>query len=342
MKDRYISMINKFSLILVIITGISGVFWCMNRCYNIFIYYCQWYESTFLFKKLKIFFGQSQNLFVSIISVFMNVFSFISSLFPVLLLVFTIRSFIIEPFQIPSGSMMPTLLIGDFILVNKYVYGIKNPINQKKLINIGCLPKRGDVIVFKYPKNPALDYIKRVVGRPGDKIVYNIVSKQLLIYPKDICGSYMQALPIVYSNVMFSNFVQKFYTNKDGLVNSVFIEMKSHQQNKFFKGIHLVKTTELLDGVKHDILTMIPPGDKNFIKMYSQHAPHLISEWIVPAGNYFVMGDNRDNSADSRYWGYVPERNITGKAIKIWMSFKKQEGKWPTGIRLHRIGNNIQ
>lgn len=330
-------MINTFSLILVIITGISCIFWCINKIY-ILINNCKWCKSIYFFEKLKIFSQKKKNFFVVLISVFINVFNFVSSLFPMLLLVFIMRSFVIEPFQIPSGSMMPTLLIGDFILVKKFAYGIKNPINQKTLIDIGC-PIRGDVVVFKYPKNPKLDYIKRVIGKPGDKIVYNIVSKQLIVYPRDV----IQALPTIYSNIVPSDFFQEFFTTVDGVVSTTFVEINRDYQDNSSRGIRLIQTTESLDGVKkYNILTMIPPGDKNFIKMYNKHTTNLISEWVVPEGSYFVMGDNRDNSADSRYWGFVPEKNIVGKAVIVWMSVNKQEGKWPTGIRLHRFCKSIQ
>lgn len=329
-------MINTFSLILAIITGISGIFWCIKKFY-VLVCGCEWYRSNIFFKKSNNFCFQSKSVFILLFSFFKNIFGFLSSLFPMLLLVFIIRSFVIEPFQIPSGSMMPTLLIGDFILVKKFSYGIKNPFNQKILVKIGY-PKRGDVVVFKYPKDPALDYIKRIIGMPGDKIVYNIVSKKLMIYPKDTDHIYMKSLPIIYSNIVPSNFIQEFFTTENGSVNTTFVEIEKYHCNEFSKGIRLIQTTEELDGEKHDILTMIPPGDQNFIKMYNQHMQHLISEWIIPEGAYFVMGDNRDNSSDSRYWGYVPEQNVIGKATIIWMSFKKQEGKWPVGFRLYRIG----
>lgn len=320
-------MINTFSLILAIITGITGLLWCIHKFY-ILICNCKWYKLNFVFK--------SENIFILFFSYFKNIFKFMSSLFPMLLLVFMIRSFIIEPFQIPSGSMMPTLLVGDFILVKKFAYGIKNPFNQKMLFRVGY-PNRGDVIVFKYPKNPKLDYIKRVIGKPGDKVVYNIISKKLTIYPQDQHNMHTQSLPVVYSNITPSNFFQEFYTTENGSVDTIFVEIESHYENKSSRGIRLIQTTEELCGKKHDILTMIPPGDQKFFTMYDQHKTHLISEWVVPEGEYFVMGDNRDNSADSRYWGYVPERNVIGKATIIWMSLKKQEGKWPVGIRLYRV-----
>ncbi|URJ23855.1 signal peptidase I [Blochmannia endosymbiont of Camponotus sp.] len=329
-------MINAFSLILAIITGISGIFWSVKKLRTI-MYNRDQHKKIFLQKSTNTY-QQSRNAYSLIISYCSIISEFISSIFPILLLVFIIRSFVFEPFRIPSGSMMPTLLIGDFILVKKFIYGIKNPITQKTLINTGH-PRRGDIVVFKYPKNPELNYIKRVIGEPGDKVIYNIITKQLIIYANHVNNiACIQPLPIVYSNVVPSNFIQVFNNDVNGKVNSSFIQIGPHQ--KCSHGIRLIQTTESFSGIEHNILTMIPPGDQNLIKMYDQHTKHLISEWLVPTGEYFVMGDNRDNSADSRYWGFVPERNIIGKAIIIWMNIKKQqEGIWPISIQLHRIGN---
>ncbi|URJ31235.1 signal peptidase I [Blochmannia endosymbiont of Camponotus sp.] len=329
-------MISTFSLVLVIITGISGIFWGIKQLYIIICNHNQ-HKKIFLQKSNNIY-QQSKNTYSLIISYCSKISEFVSSLFPILLLVFIIRSFIFEPFRIPSGSMMPTLLIGDFILVKKFIYGIKNPVTQKTLINTGH-PKRGDVIVFKYPKNPTLNYIKRVIGEPGDKIIYNIITKQLTIYPNYInhIKYIQQPLPITYNNISPSNFIQIFSSDANGKVNSSFIKIKSQKKNPH--GIRLIQTTESFNGIEHNILTMIPPGDQNLTKMYDQHTKHLVSEWLVPTDEYFVMGDNRDNSADSRYWGFVPERNIVGKAIIIWMNIKKrEEGIWPISIQMNRIG----
>lgn len=328
-------MINTFYLILLIITGISGVFWIFKRLYVVIIGYDNVLrEKT---QQLKNYLRYSNHILAILITIFINMYEFVSSMFPMLLLIFIIRSFLYEPFQIPSGSMMPTLLIGDFILVNKFIYGVKNPINQKTLIDLNH-PKRGDLIVFKYPKNPKLNYIKRVIGEPGDKIVYSIIGKQLTIYPMTSDGTYNQALSIIYSNITPSNFVQKFYKDRNGTIKTNFVKIDSTKEN--LDGIRLIKTTESLDKVTHDILTMISPGKDQFIRMCdNKYSQYLITEWFVPENEYFVMGDNRDNSSDSRYWGCVPKSNITGKAVIIWMSLEKEEGKWPTGIRLFRIGN---
>ncbi|WP_159715144.1 signal peptidase I [Blochmannia endosymbiont of Camponotus nipponensis] len=329
-------MMSTFSLILAIITGVSGIFWGVKK---LRIIMCNHYRhKKIFFQKSNNIYQQPNNTYSLIISYFSEISEFISSIFPVLLLVFIIRSFVFEPFRIPSGSMMPTLLIGDFILVKKFIYGIKNPITQTTLINVGH-PKRGDIIVFKYPKNPALNYIKRVIGEPGDKVIYNIITKQLTIYPNSGNGTtYIQQLPIAYDNIIPSNFVQVFNSDTNGKVESTFLQIRPNQTCSH--GIRLIRTTESLNGVAHNILTMIPPGDQNLIKMYDQHTKNLVSEWVVPTDEYFVMGDNRDNSSDSRYWGFVPERNIIGKATIIWMNIKKQKDTtWPIAIQLDRIGN---
>lgn len=326
-------MINTFYLIFIIITGVSGVFWVLKRLCTMIInnsYLCQQ-----KIQQLQTNFKYSNNICIVFTMVCVHIYEFISSMFPILALIFVTRAFLYEPFQIPSGSMMPTLLIGDFILVNKFTYGVKNPFNQRTLISLNK-PERGDLVVFKYPKDPRLNYIKRVIGKPGDKVVYNIISKQLTIYPLQIDKTYGSSLSIIYSDILPSNFVQTFYKSEDGIMKTNFI--KINPMEKISEGIRLIKTTESLNGVTHDILTMIYPGDNRFIKMCDQYSKHLISEWFIPEDEYFVMGDNRDNSSDSRYWGCVPEKYIVGKAVVIWMSLEKESGKWPTGILLSRIG----
>ena len=204
------------------------------------------------------------------------------SFFPVILMVFLIRSFVAEPFKIPSGSMMPTLLAGDFILVNKFTYGLRLPILNNTLIEINH-PKRGDVFVFHYPPEPSIDYIKRVVGVPGDKILYQ--DKQLYING--------QKLEI--------NFVDDYQYESSG-----------------FNQVHAKRYQEQLGDVKHDLLIEEASLSRDF-------------EATVPTGHYFAMGDNRDNSKDSRYWGFVPEQNLVGKAFFIWWNFDQ----------FKRIGSSI-
>lgn len=211
------------------------------------------------------------------------------SFFPVLFVVMVLRSFIVEPFRIPSGSMMPTLLIGDFILVNKFTYGLRLPIVNKKIAEVGN-PARGDIVVFRFPQDPSIDYIKRIVGLPGDRIAY--YNKQLYVNDQVVkqarLGSYIGS--------------------GKGITMS---------------GAALVN--EDLTGVSHDIL--IREGQ-----------PGVQGEFTVPTGNYFVMGDNRDNSNDSRYWGTVPEANLVGKAFVIWMNWDWDNG----GIAFDRLGSLLR
>ena len=208
------------------------------------------------------------------------------SFFPVIALVFFLRSFLYEPFKIPSPSMVPTLLVGDLILVNKFTYGIRLPLINKKIIEINN-PKRGDVMVFKYPKDMSLDYIKRVIGVPGDKIEYK--NKRLTVNGEAV--SYAQ-LPD--------------YLDEERLTYSK-------------------QYTEIISGVQHKILNRPEaPNELSNIEAYPmREACSYNSEGFactVPAGHYFMMGDNRDNSADSRYWGFVPDQNIVGKAFVVWMN----------------------
>ncbi len=209
------------------------------------------------------------------------------SFFPVIALVFFLRSFLYEPFKIPSSSMVPTLLVGDLILVNKFTYGIRLPVVNKKIIEVND-PQRGDVMVFKYPEDPSLDYIKRVVGIPGDKIVYR--NKRLTINGKEL--SYA-ALPD--------------YLDEERLSYS-----------KQF--------VEKLNGTEHKILnderaTSFVSNDRNFPQHEQCNFNGGDFACTVPARQYFMMGDNRDNSLDSRYWGFVPDQNIVGKAFLVWMNF---------------------
>ena len=193
------------------------------------------------------------------------------SFFPVIFLVFFIRSFIAEPFKIPSGSMMPTLLAGDFILVNKFSYGLRVPILNYTMIEVGE-PKRGDVFVFHYPPKPSIDYIKRVVGLPGDVIEYK--SKTLFINGKKMEQTFVDKYPYVMNEI-------------------------HHIEAKEFK--------EALGDVNHSILIHDLPGED--------------FKFNVPKGHYLAFGDNRDNSADSRVWGFVPEHNLVGRAFFIWFNF---------------------
>ena len=205
------------------------------------------------------------------------------SFFPVILLVFLIRSFVAEPFKIPSGSMMPTLLAGDYILVNKYTYGLRVPLANNVFYEINH-PRRGDVMVFHYPPDPKVDYIKRIVGLPGDKIQYQ--DKRLTI---------------------------------NGKLLDVVTEDNYDYEMEGANIISARRLQEQLGEVKHDILIHDIPNRYNSDSLGEKL---MNGETItVPAGSYYAMGDNRDNSADSRVWGFVPEKNLVGKAFFIWFNF---------------------
>ncbi len=211
--------------------------------------------------------------------------------FPVLLIVFVLRSFVVEPFRIPSGSMLPTLEIGDFILVNKYEYGIRLPVINKKVFDIDE-PDYGDVMVFRFPHDNAVNFIKRVVGLPGDSIVYE--NKQITIngtvVAQNVEGDY----------VIDSGSNRKIQSR---LLNESFVNGESHQ---------------ILHNERRSTRTLV---------------------FKVPEDSYFVLGDNRDYSNDSRFWGFVPEENIIGRAFFIWFSW---DSSGDTGVNWNRIAAAIE
>lgn len=244
------------------------------------------------------------------------------SIFPMVAAITIFRSFLYEPFQIPSGSMMPTLLVGDFILVEKFAYGVKDPVWRKQLVDVED-PNRGDIVVFKFPNDTRIDFIKRVVGLPGDTIVYR--NKELYIKPNCETGeSHTQGL-------------------KCGEFNKLSRELVNRDEFTHL-GVSQIRATEGLADVKHDIL--INPLALSLTGRYYQQSGTAADEWRVPADSYFVMGDNRDNSQDSRMWGFVPKENLVGKAVFIWMSFTFSEDpdswlpSWvPTSVRFERLGS---
>ncbi|WP_241580015.1 signal peptidase I [Rosenbergiella nectarea] len=320
-------MANMFALILAVATLLTGIVWCLDKfkwapARRAKRQQAQDHANTTLDKATLDSVARQPSWVETSVSVF-----------PVLAVVFIVRSFIYEPFQIPSGSMMPTLLIGDFILVEKFAYGLKDPITQTTLIPTGH-PKRGDVVVFKYPKDPSVDYIKRVIGLPGDKIVFDPDSKTVTVTPGCGGGHCENPVAITYSSMEKSDFLQTFSGFDGNEVGNGFYQIS--KAGMLPGGLQLGERQETLGNVTHNILLVNQAQSQ--VDAYYQQDGQPQSTWVVPAGEYFMMGDNRDNSADSRYWGFVPEKNLVGKAVAIWMSFDKQEGQWPTGVRLSRIG----
>lgn len=253
----------NFALILLVCTAVTGVIWLLDKCYFAALRKGaqkrpKWAEQ-------------------------------LGSFFPVFLFVLVLRSFIVEPFRIPSSSLEPTLLVGDFILVNKFAYGLRFPVLEKKFLSVGE-PKRGDIVVLRWPPNEKFDFIKRVIGLPGDTISY-------------------------HNKVLTINGVQA--KQRFDSYTSILDE-----QGKL---LNVEKKEEQLGDVKHNIYVVTKEKPFDF-------------DIKVPEGNYFVMGDNRDNSSDSRYWGFVPEENLRGKAFLVWMSWDNvlKKLRWP------RIGTVIR
>ena len=210
-----------------------------------------------------------------------------AGLFPVIITVFLLRSFLFEPFKIPSGSMIPTLLVGDLILVNKFHYGIRLPVINTKLTE-GNKPQRGDVMVFRYPPQPSLDYIKRVVGVPGDTVAY--INKRLTVNGQVVQTHALPDFLDEDSMRYFKQFEETLGDKPHRLLNDESRPAFVQVQPNFFGG----------EGCKYTVEGVTCK---------------------VPDGHYFMMGDNRDNSLDSRYWGFVPDANIVGKAFYVWMNF---------------------
>jgi len=307
-----------FSIFLVIVTVLTGIVWLADKFYLAGQ------------RQLKLSIAQAQcntDLSPEVIEKITEPSALVDTsvqIFPVIAFVLILRSFLWEPFQIPSGSMMPTLLDGDFILVNKFNYGLRDPVTQTKFLKVGE-PQRGDVFVFKYPNDPQIDYIKRVIGLPGDRIIYRNKS----LYIKPACKESDKQCPD------FEQVVTEFKKPSDSPDGSY----------------GLSRYISKMPNKTHDILidNQVLPRTQYFCSEANgrlcQQTGTRQDEFVVPKGHYFAMGDNRDNSADSRYWGFVPEENIVGQAVFIWMSFDFERTPddflphWiPTNVRFSRLG----
>jgi signal peptidase I len=300
-------MANYFSLFLVILTACSGLIWLVDS-----LMFAQKRSERMAVASN----SQSDESTIEQDPQLPWLVDTAQQIFPVIAFVLVLRSFIYEPFQIPSGSMMPTLLVGDFILVEKFTYGLRDPVVRNKFVDLGS-PKRGDVIVFKYPQNPNQDYIKRVVGLPGDTVIYR--NKQIQV--KAACDT-------VENCTGFQTIELTFESSGDA----------------FQQFVPLDKFTEQLGEATHQIYRK--PNRTNVSGRYHPQPGTAIDEWIVPENHYFVLGDNRDNSQDGRFWGFVPEENLVGKAVAIWISFEfdRVPSSWvpswiPTGVRFNRVGS---
>jgi len=261
-----------FALVLVVLTSLSGFIWLVD---------------SLLFRQKRMDRAVQKSIEPPREPVMVE---YARSLFPVLLIVLVFRSFLFEPFKIPSGSMIPTLLVGDFIVVNKFSYGIRLPVLNKKIFDVGE-PKRGDVVVFRYPVDPSINFIKRAVGLPGDSITYR--DKQLFINGEKV-----------------ETIAAGRFGSGDIKCTTPSVDASNHM--------------EKLGDANHNILLHDRSGSRN-------------GQWVVPEGHYFMMGDNRDRSNDSREWGFVPEENVLGRAVGIWLNFDFEKGC----ADFSRVGNGI-
>ena len=303
-----------FSIILVIITVLTGIVWFADKFYLEPQRKLKGLNAQVMAKKQSAAEITSEAL-ATLIEPSPLVDTAVQ-IFPVIAFVLILRSFIYEPFQIPSGSMMPTLLDGDFILVNKFNYGLKDPVLRHKFLENG-LPEHGDVVVFKYPQDPRVDYIKRVIGLPGDRIIY----RNKLLYIKRACTDTDTKCP------EFEQIQQDFVGKYDG--PDAEFGMNQFEAKMLNKSHQVLNDSHTLPRVMH----------------YFQQSSTAADEFLVPAKHYFVMGDNRDNSLDGRFWGFVPEENLVCEAVAIWMSFDFDRSEdsflpqWlPSGVRFDRIG----
>ncbi|MCY7296605.1 signal peptidase I [Alteromonas sp. a30] len=310
-------MANYFSILLVIVTAVTGLIWLADA----FLWAPKRKEKVAI--ALANTNGAVDEQTLKEIAPLPYIVDTAQQIFPVIAFVLVLRSFLYEPFQIPSGSMKSTLLVGDFILVEKFTYGLKDPVARNKFIEVGA-PERGDVVVFKYPEDRSKDYIKRVIGMPGDRITYK--DKQVTIQ----------------SNCENNRCQEEWVADLEYVDNGTFTQMLQVSATEI-REFPLERSIEDLGNVKHEILRnpVIPTQSQRFYRQDGQP----LGTWVVPEGQYFVLGDNRDNSRDSRYWGFVTDDDLVGKAVAIWISFEFERPSdsilpsWvPSGVRFNRIG----
>ncbi|MDB6042218.1 MAG: Signal peptidase [Gammaproteobacteria bacterium] len=234
------------------------------------------------------------------------------SFFPVALVVLVLRSFIFEPFRIPSDSMMPTLLDGDFIIVNKYAYGLRLPVINRKIVAVGS-PQRGDVVVFRYPLDPSVNYIKRLVGLPGDHV--EVRNDKITVNGQPVPFKVLG----LYNDGCYVNFQ---------LAQE---QLGGHTHQAMLCPVPLDVSPAPLPGCNRKEVRGYNCSDAQSAAMFAE--PQVFSR-VVPPGQYLMMGDNRDNSEDGRVWGFVPEQNLVGKATRIWFNWDPQRSGGPTWSRM--------
>jgi signal peptidase I len=290
-----------FSLVLFLITAITGVIWWID---------------VLLLRRQRNAHAVAAGKDPSVITEPGTV-DYARSFFPVALIVLLLRSFVFEPFRIPSDSMMPTLLDGDFIIVNKYAYGLRLPVLNTKFASIGE-PERGDVVVFRYPRDPTINYIKRLVGLPGDKVV--VKDDRLFLngepVPFEVTG--------LYNDGCYVNMQQA--TERLG----------KHSHKTMFCPTPIDMTPTPLPGCNRQEVRGYRCGDGQYPGMFGEPAA-AVKE--VPPGMYLMIGDNRDNSEDGRVWGFVPENHLVGKATRIWFNWDLQRSGGPMW---DRVGSRIE
>ncbi|ARC54847.1 hypothetical protein AOQ88_01110 [Candidatus Riesia sp. GBBU] len=303
-------MIDSFSIFLILTTFFTGTIWIHRKI------------KSFSYKKNL--FLTTRNFKYCVNYKINNLIDFLSSFFPLFLITFVIRSFLYEPFRIPSGSMIPSLLPGDFILVQKFSYNIRNPITNNIIFSFGK-PRRGEISVFKYPKNPKINFVKRIIGLPGDTVFYDTKKKVLTIYQR-FNYNFKKELCISYSEEKNSNWFLSI--NKKNIKNKT---VKNYFPRK------LVSQKEKVEKIEEKSYKILTIPNIYYESSFKQDKS-LKDVWIVPLKNYFVMGDNRDNSYDSRSWGFVPEENLIGKVVSIWFSLDLKNKKLLKILRLNRVG----